>query len=84
MEDNKNLEAFNDAIAEEVDSKLKELSKYFDSIQVFATRHVDDEYGTTKFVYGRGNWFARYGIVSSWVQSNPLYAPKTDEDNGTD
>lgn len=51
-----------------IDKCLDELSEYFDSVQIFATRHeMGSDGGTAGVVRGRGNWFARIGQVSSWV-----------------
>lgn len=80
----KNLKEFNDAISQEVIDKINELSSYFDSIQIFATRHVDEKLGTTRFVYGTGNWYARYGLTKHWVDTQAFTFDETlkeDDDN---
>lgn len=82
--DTKNLCAFNDAVSEEVMKKIEELSAYFDSIQIFATRHVDDKIGTTRFVYGAGNWYARFGLASIWIQSQPMTEVQLNNQNEND
>ena len=39
----------------------------FDSVQIFATTYDNDE-GARHFSYGSGNYYARYGHVSMWVE----------------
>lgn len=42
------------------------LSEHFDSVHIFATRHLGDE-GTISCQEGCGNWFARKGQITEWV-----------------
>lgn len=44
-----------------------QLMEHFDSVQIFATRHLGDQ-GTVHATYGAGNWFARFGHVNTWVE----------------
>lgn len=60
---------------EEQDLKLLEdacdkLGEYFDSVQVFATRHDSNDDGTVIVNWGSGNWCARRGQVSEWLIKN--------------
>ena len=43
------------------------LMEHFDTVQIFATRHVDDDTGTVSVQWGGGNWFARRGQIGEWV-----------------
>ena len=46
----------------------EQLGDHFDTVQVFATRHMPAELdGTCVVNYGTGNWFARYGQVRMWI-----------------
>lgn len=45
------------------------LSEHFDTIQVFATRYEgDDDGNTVSWCQGSGNWYARFGLVTEWVE----------------
>lgn len=51
-----------------VQQACETLSEYFDSVQIFATRHEpEQEGGTVNVAWGSGNWFSRYGIVQEWM-----------------
>lgn len=39
----------------------------FDSVQIFATKDEGDGENISNYIYGGGNWFARYGQVRSWL-----------------
>jgi hypothetical protein len=46
----------------------EELGEHFDTVQVFATRHLPAEIeGTMSYQYGVGNVYGRYGQVSEWL-----------------
>ncbi len=46
----------------------EQLSEHFDSVQLFASRHMPAELDGTRIVnYGSGNWYARYGQVRMWI-----------------
>lgn len=46
----------------------EQLSEHFDTIQIFATRHMPAELNGTRTVeYGSGNWYARYGQAKLWT-----------------
>jgi len=45
-----------------------QLAEHFDTVQIFVTRHDAGELdGTVNANYGTGNWFTRYGQVSTWM-----------------
>jgi hypothetical protein len=46
------------------------LIEYFDSVQIFATRHEPTKGGTLDVKFGLGNWLARRGQVSDWLIKN--------------
>lgn len=46
---------------------VEDLSEFFDSVQIFATRHDGKDIGTVNVNFGCGNWFARKGQVSEWL-----------------
>jgi hypothetical protein len=56
---------------EEDDKILKKhvllLNEHFDSVQIFATRHISNELGTVRAAYGSGNFFARVGQIGLWL-----------------
>jgi hypothetical protein len=60
------------------------LAEYFDSVQIFVTRHESDEIGTVAANEGSGNWLARWGQVNEWVIKNRerarIRAKQEDED----
>lgn len=48
---------------------LRELSEHYNHVQIFVMRDdEDDEAGATMhYVSGRGNWFARIGLIRTWL-----------------
>ena len=56
----------NDQDFERLQAAAAALGEYFDTVQIFVTRHENSE-GTTNMNWGSGNWFARYGQVEEWV-----------------
>lgn len=53
---------------ERVKKAVETLSEFFDTCQIFCTRHESGEMdGTVNVKQGVGNWFARYGQVKEWV-----------------
>jgi hypothetical protein len=53
-----------------IKSHVSVLAEHFDSVQVFCTRHDNQNLkGTINVHYGSGDWFARYGHVSAWLKS---------------
>ena len=53
---------------EVVEAALKMLRDRFDTVQIFVTRYENEEEGTTNFVKGSGDWFARKGVVTTWLE----------------
>lgn len=56
-----------DAQMEIIDAAFGNLSEHFDSVIIFATRHISNDRGTLKWTRGGGNWYARFGQVKEWV-----------------
>ncbi len=53
---------------ERVKAACRTLGDYFDTVQIFATRHEAFKHdGTVNVAYGEGNWFARYGLIAEWM-----------------
>lgn len=46
------------------------LGKRFDAVQVFASKHDNKTGKTFHAAAGLGNWYARYGQVTEWVNTN--------------
>ena len=44
------------------------LMEHFDSVQIFCTRFNSAEQNTTKLCLGDGNFYARFGQVSEWIE----------------
>ena len=66
---------------------VKQLGEHFDAVQIFATRHESGEHdGTLRFHVGVGNWYARYGQITYWLQMQNQdarnEAKSTEEPNG--
>lgn len=59
----------------------KVLRQDFDTVQVFTTKHVDDDFGTHNFRYGSGNYFARLGQVKNWILEQNADILSTNEDD---
>lgn len=52
-----------------VKKMVEQLGEHFDTVQIFATRHVPgDDNGTICVNRGSGNWCARYGQITEWVK----------------
>jgi len=49
-----------------INKAIDELSEFFDTVHVFATRDEPD--GTVALQRGAGNWYARYGQIELWVE----------------
>jgi hypothetical protein len=48
---------------------INDLSEYFDTVQVFVTRHEPAEgNGTIEYNGGLGNFYARLGHTEMWVE----------------
>lgn len=51
-----------------VEKHVKQLGEFFDSVQIFTTRHEQGEKdGTINIALGCGNWFSRYGQVRDYL-----------------
>lgn len=52
-------------------SAASELKEYFDTVQIFVTKHTDskDEDCTEGMFYGNGNKFTIYGQIIDWVNN---------------
>jgi hypothetical protein len=50
-----------------VSKAVEALSEHFDTVQVFVTRHINNEDGTAAINLGAGNWYARYGQVQDFI-----------------
>jgi len=81
MNDNKNEAEFNSVISDEMRKKIDELATYFDSIQIFATKHNGDEFGTTRFILGNGNYFATVGLIKLWAKEQSIRDIVIEEDD---
>lgn len=64
------MTAEEEADVERIKKAATDLGEYFDTVQIFATRHqseTEDDTGTVNLNYGVGNWFARLGFVKDWL-----------------
>lgn len=46
---------------------IEDLGEFFDTVQIFTTRHEPTKGGTITFNRGSGNWFARRGQIQEWM-----------------
>jgi hypothetical protein len=51
-----------------IDKALGQLAEHFDSVHIFATRHLGPE-GTEAYSKGRGNFYARFGQMVRFVEN---------------
>jgi hypothetical protein len=51
-----------------VNGVIDQLLKHFDTVQVFVTRQEPDGQ-TVAFSPGKGNWYARYGQITEWLEN---------------
>jgi hypothetical protein len=49
-----------------LDEKLREISEYFDAVQILGT-FVDDDGDTIRVTRGFGNWYARQGVAREFL-----------------
>jgi len=66
------LEKYNDELLEKLKKACEELYPHFDAIEIFAIKHENNEVGTSRFNYGIGNFFARYGLIKLWIKNQEL------------
>ena len=43
------------------------LMEHFDTVHIFTTRFVNSDEGTNGLQFGDGNWYARLGMVKTWL-----------------
>ncbi len=72
------LEKENEVLLGIMNEKVKELSKYFDSVQIFCTKHESDKIGTSHLTEYSGNFFARYGQIKLWLEKQSLSGEEID------
>jgi hypothetical protein len=65
---------------ERVKKAAEELQPFFDSVHIFVNVHENNKTGTVRIDYGLGNWFARYGQVSWWVDNQQEIEEDTAEE----
>lgn len=58
---------FSEEEKDRVSKAVKDLSEYFDSVQIFVNKYENNEVGTCHFSDGNGNWFAIYGQIRNWI-----------------
>lgn len=71
---------------ERVKNAINTLVEHFDAVQIFASRHEPEtEDGTVHVNLGRGNWFARFGHVRTWlVKEEEFFRERQRRDDGED
>lgn len=50
-------------------SHTLQLMEHFDNVQIFATRQDSEGNGTITADFGGGNWYARYGQIVEWTET---------------
>jgi len=68
---------------------LNELGEYFDTVQIFVTRHDPaEENGTLEYNCGIGNYYARLGQVKMWqdsqIDGTIFFGPEESDENNED
>jgi hypothetical protein len=48
-----------------LENQARLMMQSFDTVQVFATKYEGEN--TRHYVFGSGNWYARYGQIRQWV-----------------
>ena len=56
------IEIEKNTLEERVKKMLDELSPHFDSIQIFAVKHLNNTDGTISCTDGRGDFYSRVGV----------------------
>lgn len=54
---------------ERVEKAAAALGEHFDTVQIFCTRQESGAGGTVNVAFGQGNWFARFGHVQAWLET---------------
>lgn len=62
----------NKVLFDKLQKTLDELYPFFDSIQIFCVKHVNNQIGTTRFIDGRGDYYSCYGLVKQWTDDQSL------------
>ena len=52
-----------------VNKAIELLISHYDSVQIFCTKVSEDGQNTTHVHRGKGDWYARYGLVKAWVKT---------------
>lgn len=52
-----------------IEQAIEQIGEHFDTVQIFATRHIPDGNSseTRGYTYGSGDWFSRYGQIQQWI-----------------
>ncbi len=51
-----------------LEQHANQLAEHFDTVQIFVTRHAAGELdGTVNANWGCGNWFTRFGQISTYL-----------------
>lgn len=66
-----------------VDRHVEDLREHFQVVQILCSSENEDG-GTLRIFRGRGNWFARIGMVREFVDSNKEVQPVRIVENGDD
>lgn len=61
--------AYQETLAPRIQEILDELSEHFDSIQILGT-FMDEDGDTGKLSMGKGNYYARRGLASEFVEQD--------------
>lgn len=65
-----------------------QLREHFGAVEIVAEREEDDEQGTCRYEHGSGSWFARLGLIRSWLireeESERVRARMRAEEEGED
>ena len=56
-----------DAMQQLITDAAHKLGEHFDHVQIFASSNTDQGENTRSFTTGVGNWHARHGQASEWV-----------------
>ncbi len=67
-----NINEFNEELVKVLETKLDEIIPLVDSVILFATKHENQEFGTTYIKLERGNSFANLGCVQQWLGKEKL------------
>jgi hypothetical protein len=71
------LDEKNRAAIEQLNQHVYKLREFYDSVQIFVTKHESDSLGTLAVTSGAGHWNARVGQIGSWLSLAEI--PQYDE-----